>query len=122
MKVALSTTKPEFETSLEPRFGRCAYFVIVDTETRAWEAIANPAAEAMGGAGTQAAQFLSEKGIDAVITGNYGPNAFLGLQAAEIRMYRAAGGTLSELVDALVEDRLESVSGATGPARHGGRG
>lgn len=120
MKVAVSAGKPEMESPIQPRFGRCAYFVIVDTETRAWEALPNPAVDAMGGAGPQAAQFLADQNVQAVISGNYGPNAFLGLEAAGIRIFRASEGSVSELIDAFLEDRLEAVAGPTGPSRHGG--
>ncbi len=120
MKVAVSAVSPEYDAPMQPRFGRCEYFVVIDTETRAWEAHPNPAVDAMGGAGSQAAQFLANLGVEAVISGNYGPTAFMGLDAAEIRMYQASGGSVCEAVDALLGDRLESVSGATGPSRHGG--
>ena len=61
MKLAITGGTPQIKTQLERRFGRCAYFIIVDTETRAWEAFPNPAADARGGAGTQAAQFLANR-------------------------------------------------------------
>jgi predicted Fe-Mo cluster-binding NifX family protein len=120
MRVAVSAGNSEIESPIQPRFGRCAYFVIVDTETRAWEALPNPAVEAIGGAGPQAAQFLADQNVQAVISGNYGPNAFLGLEAAGIRILRASEGSVSELVDAFLDDRLEAVAGPTGPSRHGG--
>lgn len=120
MKVAVSAVNPEYDSPLQPRFGRCEYFVVIDTETDAWEAHPNPAVDAMGGAGSQAAQFLANLGVQSVISGNFGPNAFMALDAAEIRMYQASGGSVREAVGVLLEDRLTPVSGATGPSRHGG--
>ena len=124
MKVAISTVQPQFEAELERRFGRCAYFVLVDAETREWEAFPNPAVEARGGAGTQAAQFLADQGAQAVISGDFGPNAYAALETASIHMYTARGGKVSEALEALLAERLERVTGATGPKRHqgGGRG
>jgi len=120
MKLAITGGTPQFETPLERRFGRCAYFIIVDTETRAWEAFPNPAAEARGGAGTQAAQFLANQGVEAVVSGDFGPNAFTALDAANIQMYSAQEGQADTLVDDFLAERLVRVTGSTGPAHHGG--
>jgi len=120
MKLAITGGTPQIETQLERRFGRCAYFIIVDTETRAWEAFPNPAAEARGGAGTQAAQFLANQGVEAVISGDFGPNAFTALDAASIQMYTAQEGQADTLVDDFLAERLVRVTGSTGPAHHGG--
>jgi predicted Fe-Mo cluster-binding NifX family protein len=120
MKLAFTGGTPQYETQLERRFGRCAYFIIVDTETRAWESFQNPAINARGGAGTQAAQFLANQGVEAVVSGDYGPNAFTALDAASIQMYSAQGGQAETLVDDFLAGRLEKVTGNTGPAHHGG--
>ena len=124
MKVAISAAQPQFEAELERRFGRCAYFVLVDAETREWESFPNPAVDARGGAGTQAAQFLADQGVQVVISGDFGPNAYVALETAGIHMYTARGGQVSEALEALLAERLERVTGATGPQRHqgGGRG
>ncbi len=122
MKLAITGGTPQFETQLERRFGRCAYFIVVDTETRAWESFPNPALDARGGAGTQAAQFLANHGVEAVVSGDFGPNAFTALDAASIQMYSAQEGRAETLVDDFLAERLKRVSGSTGPQRHGGRG
>jgi len=124
MKVAISAVQPKFEGELERRFGRCAYFVLVDAETREWESLSNPAVEARGGAGTQAAQFLADQGVQTVISGDFGPNAYAALETAGISMYKAQGGRVNEALEALLAERLECVASATSPKRHrgGGRG
>ncbi len=120
MKLAITGGIPQIETQLERRFGRCAYFIVVDTETRAWEAFPNPAADARGGAGTQAAQFLANQRVEAVVSGHFGPNAFAALDAASIHMYSAQEGQVETLVDDFLAERLVRVTGSTGPAHHGG--
>lgn len=120
MKVAITTSTPRFNTQLEPRFGRCAYFVIIDTETHDWESIKNPAADAMGGAGTQAAQFLSDHGVQAVISGDFGPNAHATLEAAGVKMFRSQIGHVDELFEKYLSGQLEQISEPTGPQRHRG--
>jgi predicted Fe-Mo cluster-binding NifX family protein len=122
MKIAITASEPEYEAKLEPRFGRCAYFLIVDTETKDWKPMQNPAAEAMGGAGPQAAQFLVDQDVKAVITGDIGPNAYTALEAAGIDMYRAQIEQISMLLEKFLTNQLEQVLGPTGPQRHGGRG
>ena len=124
MKVAISAVQPQFEGELERRFGRCAYFVVVDAETLEWESIPNPAVEARGGAGTQAAQFLANQGVQAVISGDFGPNAYAALETAGISIYKAQGGRVNEALEALLAEHLERVTSATSAKRHqgGGRG
>ena len=122
MKVAITADEPLFEAQLEPRFGRCAIFVIVDSETREWKPIQNPAAEAMGGAGTQAAQFLADQGVEAVISGDFGPNAYIVLDAANIRMYKSEVNQISSLFEKYLTDQLEQVSEPTRPEGRRGRG
>ncbi|MBL7186443.1 MAG: 4Fe-4S binding protein [Phycisphaerae bacterium] len=76
MKIAVTSTGPTLDDNVEARFGRCVYFLIVDTDTMEYEAIENPNIALGGGAGIQSAQLMSEKGVMAVLTGNCGPNAF----------------------------------------------
>lgn len=87
MKIALTTTAPNLEAQLDPRFGRCAYVLIVDSETLEFEAHPNPALNSSGGAGIRMAQFVSDLKPDAVISGDFGPNAASALQSAHLPMY-----------------------------------
>ncbi|RLD06970.1 MAG: dinitrogenase iron-molybdenum cofactor biosynthesis protein [Chloroflexota bacterium] len=118
MIIAISSTDGKFNTEFSPRFGRCNFFIIVDTDTREWESKPNPALNARGGAGPQAVQFLSGAGVEATITGRYGPNAYTTLEAAGIRAYVAEAGTPEELLDAFLSGTLEEVSSATGEELH----
>jgi len=118
MKIAISSPDGKLDTPFSPRFGRCEYFIFVDGETREWEAKDNPAASARGGAGPQAVQFLANNGVEAVISGQFGPNAFTSLEAAGIQAYEADGGTPSELLDRFLAGTLKQVNTATGPKRH----
>jgi len=122
MKVAVSATGGSLEAHVDPRFGRCPYFVIVDTDTMEFEAIPNISSGAISGAGIQAAQTILNKGIKAVITGSVGPNACQALSAAGIRVYVGAFGTVQDAVESFKSGRLQEAT-VSGPMGAGiGRG
>ena len=123
MKIAVTANGADLDAPTSPIFGRCTTYMLVDTETMQYEAIANPAISAGGGAGVQAAQFVIERGAQAVVTGNVGPNAFGVFQAAEIPVYLFKEGTVQQAVEAYQGGRLSSISDATVSAHAGmGRG
>ena len=122
MRVVVSANGIDLDASASPVFGRCPVFVFVDVETMTFEAVENPALAAAGGAGIQAAQFVTERGAEAVITGNVGPNAFGVFQAAGVPVYQYAGGTVREAVEAHRNGQLAAAGGASARAHAGMRG
>ena len=50
MRIAISATGSTLDAEVDPRFGRCQHFIIVDPETMEFEAIENNSAMAAGGA------------------------------------------------------------------------
>ena len=118
MKLAISSNDGKFNSPFSSRFARCEKFVFVDTKTEAWEAKVNPAAAARGGAGAQVVQFLANEGVEAPITGRYGPTAMTALKAAGIKAFIADSGTPSELLFKFLGDELEQVTSATGESLH----
>ena len=119
MKIAITSQGDNLEASVDTRFGRCAYFIIVDPETEAFEAVSNPAIDAMGGAGPQAAQTIADKGAEAVITGNVGPNAFQTLRAASVKIYQVASGTVKETLAKYKSGELQELSNSSVPGHFG---
>ncbi|MFZ0726686.1 MAG: NifB/NifX family molybdenum-iron cluster-binding protein [Desulfobacterales bacterium] len=100
MKVAVSSTGKDLEASLDARFGRAAYFVIVDPDTLAFEAVENRQnLNLPQGAGIQAAKTVLQHKADALITGNCGPKAFKVLAAAKIKVYVGAAGRVRDIVE-----------------------
>ncbi len=99
MRVAITSTGPTLDSPVDPRFGRCAYFIIVDTDTMEFQAVPNPAVNATGGAGTMAAQLVASHGVQAVVTGEVGPNALAALQAAGIGMITGVAGTVRDAIE-----------------------
>lgn len=43
MKIAISSTGPDLTDLVDPRFGRCSFYVFVDTETKESQAVKNTA-------------------------------------------------------------------------------
>lgn len=127
MKICISAASGSLDAPIDPRFGRCVYFVIVDPDTMKYEAIPNEAMGAMGGAGIQAAQSAASKGVSAVITGQVGPNAFQVLSAAGIKIFTGAYGTVRSAIEMYKKGQLQESSGASvgahfGMGMGGGRG
>ena len=118
MKIAISspTGKPDQEFSA--RFGRCEYFAVNDLNTGEWEIIANPALDAQGGSGTQVVQLLADQGVNATISGRYGPNAFDALIAAGMDAYLANSGTPLELLRQYRDGILDLAKGPSGKGFH----
>lgn len=99
MKIALSMTAPSLDADIEPRFGRCPCFIIVDPETMEFETIENSGAAASGGAGTAAAQLVASQGVKAILTGSCGPNAHQVLSAAGITVISGLSGKAREAIE-----------------------
>ena len=107
MKVIVTAVSPSFDSEFDPPFGRGAYFIIVDTETMQWEAFPNSGVDAPGGAGAVAVQFAAEHGVNAVISGDFGPTASLALNAADVPMYlNKTGDSIRDVIDHYKENAL----------------
>jgi len=113
MKICVSAVANSLDAQVDPRFGRCPYIVIVDSETMQFEAIPNMASGAMGGAGIQAAQTIAGRGVQVLITGNVGPNAFQALSAAGIKIVTGAFGTVREVVEKYKRGELRETGAPT---------
>ncbi|MDD5094374.1 MAG: NifB/NifX family molybdenum-iron cluster-binding protein [Dehalococcoidia bacterium] len=108
MRIAITSNDLSLDADIDPRFGRCRYFVIADPDTLAFEAIENPSAVAGGGAGASAAQAIAGKGIEAVLTGNCGPNAYEALAAAGIKVITGVSGKVRQAIGAYKSGKLEA--------------
>ena len=127
MKICVTATASSLDAQIDPRFGRCPYFIVVDSETMKFEAIRNVASSAIGGAGIRAAQTVSSKEVEVLITGNIGPNAFQALSAAGIKVMTGASGIVREAIvkykrDELKETNTPTVRGHYGMGTGRGRG
>jgi predicted Fe-Mo cluster-binding NifX family protein len=99
MRIAISAAGPTLDAEVDPRFGRCQYFIIADPETMEFEAIDNSSAMAAGGAGISAGQTIADKGVEAVLTGNCGPNAYQVLLSAGIQVITGVSGKVKDVIE-----------------------
>lgn len=113
MKVVVTATGNSLDAKVDPRFGRCSYFLIVDLDTMQFEAISNEALDSMGGSGIQAAQAIANKGAEVLITGNVGPNAFQALSATGIKIITGISGTVREAVEKYRKGEFEASNAPT---------
>jgi len=112
MKIAFTAKSNILESEIDPRYGRCSYFLIIDIDTMSFEPISNENAMASGGAGIQAAQTIAKAGAEVVVTGNMGPNAFQTLSAAGIKVFTGADGTIKEAIEKYKKGELEKIESA----------
>jgi len=107
MKIAVTSQGKDLDSQVDPRFGRAAYILIVDSETLNFEVIDNKEnINALKGAGIQAAANISNKGAEVLLTGFCGPNAFTTLQAARVKVANDASGTVRDAVKAFLDGKL----------------
>ena len=116
MKICISSTGPNLDSPVDPRFGRCAFFLIGESEGENFEAVPNQGAAYGRGAGISAAQMVASAGVQIVLTGNVGPNAFMALNSAGIKIYPGAFGmTARQALLAFREGKLQETGQPTGP-------
>ncbi|MGB3995670.1 NifB/NifX family molybdenum-iron cluster-binding protein [Acetomicrobium sp.] len=106
MKLAVTAQGKDLDAALDPRFGRCQYFIIIDLDAGKHEAVVNKYATEAGGAGIQSAQLLADYGVDVLVTGKVGPKAARALKEAGIEVYAMTSGRVREAVEAYKEGKL----------------
>ncbi len=113
MTIAITSQGKDLQSPLDPRFGRAKYFILLETATGAFSVADNSAnVNATQGAGIQAARCVVERGAEVLITGHVGPKAFAALSAANVRVFSATEGIISDLIEDYEAGLLTQASGA----------
>ncbi len=103
MRVAVTSRGRDLNSELDPRFGRAGWFIVLDTDTGEHEVVDNQQnLNAAQGAGVQAAQTIVNQNVEAILTGHCGPKAFRVLDAAGIKVFLGADGTVAAAVAKLM--------------------
>ncbi len=99
--VAISASAPNLDAAIDPAFGRCQYFILVDPAAQTYRTLPNPAADLAGGAGVKAAQYIVDMGATTVLTGMIGPNVERVFGSAGIQTITGLDGTIRDALGAL---------------------
>lgn len=108
MVLMISSKGQNVDSPIESRFGRCPWLIKYDTESKQSTAFSNPGGHQSGGAGVAAAQFVIDQAADAIVSGDFGPNAARAFQASDIKMYLFNGEVINvqDVVDNFLEGKL----------------
>ena len=113
LKIAITSKGKDLDSPMDPRFGRAAYILIVDTHNHELEVLNNSEnVNAFKGAGIQAAVMVSDRGAKVLLTGYCGPNAFKTLNAAGVKVANDVTGTIRDAVVAYNAGKVSFAEGA----------
>lgn len=110
MKIAITALGTTLDDAVAARFGRCPYFLIVDPDTMELEVYPNPNIHQGGGAGIQSAQFMADRHVSAVLTGNCGPKAIQTFGAAGVDVVTGVSGSVRQAVQQYSAGKLAPAS------------
>jgi predicted Fe-Mo cluster-binding NifX family protein len=119
MKICVTSIKDSMDSEVDPRFGRCKYFLIIDMDSNNVKTISNESIMSAGGAGIQAAQMVAKTGASIVITGNIGPNAYKTLLAAGIKVITGVNGSIKDIIDKYTKGELNETEAPNVGSHHG---
>ena len=112
MKIAVTSTGKTLSAQMDLRFGRAAYFLVVDPMSMDFEVVENTQnLNRAQGAGIQAGKTIVDNQVDTLITGNCGPKAFDVLNQAGVKILTGASGTVTEAIDSYRNGELEATNG-----------
>jgi predicted Fe-Mo cluster-binding NifX family protein len=110
MRVGISATGHDLNARVDDRFGRCPWFLVVDSDSLEFTIVENRHAEEGMGAGMGAAKDLIDAHVDAVISGQVGPKAYEVLKAGDIDIFLVSGGiTVKEALGRLKRGELRKM-------------
>lgn len=121
MRIAVCSTGRNLNSPVDDRFGRCAYFVLVDENGNHIQTVANSAVSSPQGAGIAAAQLLIDHQVDTVLAGRVGPKAIKPLKSAGIKVFTGISGTVNESLENFRKGKLSPLEQANAAAHGGGR-
>ncbi len=119
MIVCITSEGDSWESAVDQRFGRCRYFIFVDTESTEFSAVENPNVSGMGGVGIQSGQMVASKQAKVVLTGKIGPNASQTLEAAGIGVVLNVKGTVAQAFDQFKKGDLKITEGPNADEKAG---
>jgi predicted Fe-Mo cluster-binding NifX family protein len=105
MKIGVSSNGKDLNAQVDQRFGRCDFFIIIQTDDMSFDVFENENKSLTGGAGIKCATFLDSKGVEVVLTGNCGPNAENVFSESGIHLITGQSGVVKEVVEKYIKDK-----------------
>jgi predicted Fe-Mo cluster-binding NifX family protein len=113
MKIAVTSQSSDINAQVDPRFGRAAYILIVDSNTMEFDVLNNEAnVNALKGAGIQASVMIKEAGAEVLLTGFCGPNAIKTLNTANIKVVVDVTGKVKDALTLFNEGKINYITEA----------
>ena len=103
MKIAITSTGNTLDAKLDMRFGRCAYFIIFDNESKAVEIIPNSFNHLEEGSGQAAVQLLVQRNVSKIVSGEFGLKIKPILDSLKVQMivFKEPMKKISEIINLL---------------------
>lgn len=119
MKICITAEGSTLDSKVDQRFGRCQYFIFIDTDNAQFEAVQNKNVNGVGGVGIQSAQLVAQKQAKIVLTGKVGPNAFQTLESAGIEIIPDVEGTIQAALDCFNKGELKTTKAPNAEEKSG---
>lgn len=97
-KICFTAKGSRIQDEVDPRFGRAAYFLIYDPQSKSIESIENPNKDQLQGVGIKSAQFLANNQVGTLFTGRIGPKAEAVLQSSNIHAITGMSGPIKDVL------------------------
>ena len=111
MKIAVTAAIPRFrDAPIDPLFGRCNYFLIVETDDMSFEVVENEYAKLGEDAGMESAKFVASKGVKAVLTGSCGSKVSKFLTSLSINVIVGVRGAAKDAVENFITGEWDAPS------------
>jgi len=108
MRIGVSATGKDLNARVDDRFGRCPWFLVVDSDSLEFNAFENRHAQEAMGAGMAAAKELIDEHVDVVISGQVGPRAYEVLESLRIDIFLISGSiTVKDALERLKRGELQ---------------
>lgn len=124
MKIAISSEGKDLDSNCSSMFGRCAYFIIAETNgenIKKIKTIENTGVNQRSGAGINAAKLIGNENVNSLITAAVGPKAFDALKEWNIDIYKSKKNVNKENIEELVKGNLEIIEGPNSTPKRKGR-
>lgn len=107
MEIAITAKKPNLDAEIDPHFGHCQYFIVIDLEMMTYCTIENTSAITSTGDDISAAHEMIGMGVKAILTGYCGPNTHQVLLDAGVQVFTGISGKVINAIADYMSGQLK---------------